>query len=783
MHPRRSFWSVVRGAHLPRILVVYASASLAILQTVDVLQDRLGLPDWVFPGTLVLLVVGVPTVIATALVEAARRAHRGPPAALPPAEASAETTGAEAARARVPPPARLRRLVTWRNLGLVGAAAFGVLAFATAGYMGLRVAGIGPAGTLLGKGVLQTRDRIVLADVENRTSDRELGAVVTEALRSQLEQSTSVTAVPAAEVRGTLVLMKLDTVAALTESLAREVALRVGAKAVLTGEIGAAGSGYLLSAHVLRADSAAALVTVLETAEEAQQLIPALDRLSRRLRERIGESLASIRASPPLADVTTPSLQALRLYSEGARRLDQDPTGDEPIALLRAAVAVDTGFASAYRALGVSLLNRGEQRAEGMAMVRMALERSGRLPLAERYRVRAIYDAYRGDYDRANEAYGALLALNPRDAIALNNLGVNYVDMADFARADSFFLRALQLRPDSRLYLDNHAGTLVALGRYDSAGAVVAALARTGRSLLDTESGMILLSVTQPPDSLLAVMARLRATTPERALPTVLAGVELAALRAGGRLRAANGRATYWTALALARRTPGLALELELAAARARALLLDDVVGAQAIVDTALRRYPLAAMQPDDRPLLQLAYTLALVGRPGEGRQTLDEYRAAQRDGAIAREAAAEELAEGAILLAERRPADALPHLKGARELAIPNPARYRNCRACGDALLARGYDAVGQTDSAIAVYARFLDRPRPDFLNAMAEFLAPTHERLAELYAQRGDRAAAARHGAAFLELWARADPALQPRVAAMRRRLAGLALDRPRE
>ncbi len=483
---------LVREAHLPRILVVYVSAAVGVLQTVDVLQDRLGLPDWCFSATLTLLLVGLPVVIATALVQAAHGRPRAAPA-LPPTPGGRVDASVPAGGEEAPPAgalvdggrvarahARARegahaRVLTWRNVALAGGTAFGLLAFSTAGYMGLRVAGIGPAGTLLGKGVLQSRDRVVLADVVNHTSDRQLGAVVTEALRTQLEQSRTVFVVPAADVRVTLARMKQDSVVVLTEALAREVAQRLGAKAVVTGEIGAAGNGYLLSAHVLATDTAAPLVSVLETAEEPRRLIPAIDRLSGKVRERIGESLRSIRASPPLAQVTTSSLDALRLYSEASKLLDRSPGETErPLALLQAAVALDTGFAAAYRAMGVALLNSGFEHARGLAMLRRALEHSQRLPLVERYRAQAIYDWNRGEYERAAAGYRALLELNPTDAAALNNLGGTYADLGDQLRADSCFRRALQLDPASSVSAFNHALSLVELARYDSARAFLA---------------------------------------------------------------------------------------------------------------------------------------------------------------------------------------------------------------------------------------------------------------------------------------------------------------------
>ena len=52
-----------------KALAVYASAAFVALQAVDLFQDRLGLPDWLFAATLVLLLIGLPIVITTAIVQ------------------------------------------------------------------------------------------------------------------------------------------------------------------------------------------------------------------------------------------------------------------------------------------------------------------------------------------------------------------------------------------------------------------------------------------------------------------------------------------------------------------------------------------------------------------------------------------------------------------------------------------------------------------------------------------------------------------------------------------
>jgi hypothetical protein len=58
------------------------------------------------------------------------------------------------------------------------------------------------------------------------------------------------------------------------------------------------------------------------------------------------------------------------------------------------------------------------------------------------------------------------------------------------------------------------------------------------------------------------------------------------------------------------------------------------------------------------------------------------------------------------------------------------------------------------------------------DRVSLDATLLPPVHERLGTLYGARGERAKALAHDRTFVALWNNADPELQPRVAAARKR-----------
>ena len=94
----------------------------------------------------------------------------------------------------------------------------------------------------------------------------------------------------------------------------------------------------------------------------------------------------------------------------------------------------------------------------------------------------------------------------------------------------------------------------------------------------------------------------------------------------------------------------------------------------------------------------------------------------------------------------------------------------------CQLAPLAYAYDLAGQSDSAVAVFERYLKTDDAARLGTDAQYRAVAHKRLGELYEAKNDRENALSHYLAFVDLWKNADAELQPRVAEARKRIARL-------
>jgi eukaryotic-like serine/threonine-protein kinase len=467
---RRSLWQV---------LGVYLVTAWVILQVVGELTRTAGLPLWVPPFALVLLLVGLPIVMATAIVQ-----EGGPgssPSGAPPDPA--RSTGPISAEAPSPPPTPaapfLTRQLTWNRALAGGAAAFGLLGLLVAAYLLSWKLGVGPVGSLVAKGALEEGERIVLADFGAAVDESGLGAVITDALRIDLLETPIVRVLEPPAVRAILARMQVPADAPLDFALAREAALREGVKAVLEGSVARAGSGYVLTATLRAAETGESLAAFRETARGPDDLIPAIDRLSRRIRERAGESLRSIRAGPGLEQVTTSSLDALRLYGAAGRAFAEGGDYRRTVALLEEALALDPEFAMAWRALAVALGNAETDRVREMEASVRAYELRHRL--TERERQLATADYHRrvtGDRAATIAAYRRVLEMDPQDRVALNNLSSQYSMADDREAAVELLRRAIAVPDPTPVAFINLVENLLVLGWLEEAKETAEAFAR-----------------------------------------------------------------------------------------------------------------------------------------------------------------------------------------------------------------------------------------------------------------------------------------------------------------
>lgn len=747
--PSIDYRAKAQQAHPARVAVLFGLAAIGALAVVYALVQAIGLPSWVFVGAIGLLAIGLPIMLLTGQHERRR--------------ALAQATGVH-----VTTPIGLERHVTWRNAMMGGGLAFAGLAVVAGGYMAMRTLGVGPVGTLQATGALGERELVLVADVENRTADSTLGRTVTELLRISLSQSTAIRVLDPARIAESLQRMQRDPGTVVNEAIALEIAERDGLKAVIVGEVGPLGSGLIVSARLVSA-TGEVLTAQQAQASSVDELIGAIDELSGKLRERIGESLRSIRRTVPLDFVTTGSLEALRLYTLAAQA---EISGDDSraVTLLDQAVAEDSTFAMAYRKIGTILGNNFEQQARARDALTRAYELRDRLTELERgYTVAQYHSTVTGDRESSLEAYRTILDKYPDDHRALNNAGVDYFQLRDHERALEYYRRGVEVDSTWAVGFTNVAFTQRVLGRLDEHAATLAAmeLRFPGNPRLQDERAFERYAARDF-DSAAVLWDDLMAK--ERGSPfwqSTLAANLAWTSATQGRLREADARMV--TALEALEQRGVVAgwLTQTIGWAGDRLELGGDPRVSAAMVADALAKTSFSDLPLPDRPYESLVWYYSLAGDVANARRY---YAAMVADGAPELGRSAER--------SRGRSAAWLAMAEGDFAAAVREASavdRDASCIPCMSALLSIVYDRAGQTDSAMAHYQNVATN-RWAILAVESGRLAGAYQRLGELYEAAGDRDKAIEYYNTFVELWADADSELQPRVADIRARIARL-------
>ncbi len=761
-------------AALRNALVLWAGAFLIVGLAARIATTEIGLPEWVFPGAVIVMLLGLPVILFTGYVQ--QTLHRSltrTPSLTPGGTRAPPSTIATLALKASPH-------VSWRRAAIGGVAALGLLVLLITAYMVSWATGIGPVGSLLGAGKIHARDRLIITDFRGPGSDSALAGAASEAVRTDLSESPVITLLTPADVAGALRLMQRPPTTRIDVPTAADLAAREGAKGIVDGTITSLSPGYLLTLRLL-STSGAELASFHDGADGPSQLLPTLDRLARRLRAKIGESLKSVHADPPLEQVTTSSLAALRKYQEGVRQADVVGSIDGAVRNLREAVALDTTFAMAYRKLGITMGNVRMSQASVDSAMTQAYRYRARLTVRERYLAEAAYFAGGPGRDRekAVAAYRALLALDPQDFVAVNNLGDIALQRREYAAADTLFRRARKSRGGGSLELGNIIEVEMDDGDTAAARRDLAVLRDQYPSALQGPGFQFTLLYVENRVSAMdsAVIRERTNPSPEWRVVAWLNQAVLAVLR---------GQPSAWArAVTEARRTDALRglppppLEDSVTAAALDVTLRAQPARGVARLDSLLVRVPLRSLPVLDRPYFRVAELYALAGRPDRAHAILTQYTADVRDTTMLRYNGPEmHTALGEIALAEHRPQDALREFAHADTASDGYPV---SCAICFPLDAGRAYDEAGNRDSAIALLARYealSARREPTFAFGDDPVFRPlVYKRLGELYEMRGDVAHATASYRQFIAFWKDADPDLQPVVADVRRRLAKLS------
>ncbi len=769
----RSLIERARSARLVRVLLVYVFAGGGVLEVIGLLVEQFGLPPWFFPASVALLLIGLPIIAGTALIQAGPRIDRGLHGIELPEE-----------QPRAPWTAP-RHWFTWKR-AILG----GVLAFVGLGSLGMGIVW------------LRNRGRVLQPDVVAVLPFHVVGTGV-ELWREGLVDLLGTALDATGQFRSSdprAVLNRWRHMVGDEEELpepgrAADVVGSLGAGRMILGSVIATGPNQvrvaadLYSVRWLRKEGSAAV----EGPED--EMTSLVDRLTVDLLKSVwqGDQVPEVRVSA----ITTSSLPALRAYLEGEQAFRRSQFNDAQNAFARA-VEADSTFAIALYRLALTHGWQGGLGGEFQKYLGAAARHSGGLPERDSLLILAWKLA---DIDGDLEAIRVFQRLSvryPDDLEAWYGLGEAYFHIGSqvgharsrsiepFERAlalDSTFAPAL-IHPLEIAYLEgdstrgrswtNDYLALDSTSFYAQGFRLLTPLqfgppedSTFAAQALDTASTELLgwtLSRLQGPGSNLPLyeMALLAAADPrhEANRDHAMWDLGLAYLRHG---QVTLALAAIKQALSLsAGDRDGDALHV-LSTARVAGLTVDSAS------DRLLDR--LSQRLPDEVPAELAAYQ----GRLAEARAGVTDIDSdadnimAAGDSTLGRSLQGLAwLLRGHIAAASDSVDAAIDHLR--RGLSMVN-ALWSWSRDTSRYSLASLIQDRGSEDEALRIYGSLYQTP---WLEALG------YLRRAQLHERRGEREEALRYYARFAKLWANADSHLQPQVQSARRAMERLAAER---
>jgi serine/threonine protein kinase len=316
---------------------------------------------------------------------------------------------------------------------------------------------------------LTDKDTILLTDFINTTGEQVFDGTLRQALAVQLGQTPFLNIYPDERVREALRFMGKSPDERVTRDIGREICQRQGIKALLSGSIASLGSHYVITLDALNAQSGDPIAREQIEATSKEAVLVSLGTAASSLRQKLGESLSSIKKyDVKIEQATTSSLEALKAFSMGdeARRSGRT---HESLPFYQRAVALDPNFAMAYARIAVYYGNQiqleyAREFVEKAFALRERVSEREKFYISEKY-----YNYVTGEVDKTIEVLKTWASQYPNDYTPHNNLALNYQYLGRYPEAQKEALRAIELNPNNVTCRDNLVGTLLGQGLLDEA--------------------------------------------------------------------------------------------------------------------------------------------------------------------------------------------------------------------------------------------------------------------------------------------------------------------------
>jgi tetratricopeptide (TPR) repeat protein len=325
--------------------------------------------------------------------------------------------------------------------------------------------------------VASDKPSLAIVYFENNTGDESLDhwrKALCELLIADLTQSKHIRIMSSDRLLD--VLSELDQIEAksLSSTALKQVAARGGSSHILRGNFTKAGEQFRIDAILQEASTMETVGSERIEGTGEESFLKMVDELTLKVKThfQLSEEEIAEDIDEDVAQITTSSPEAMKHYIEG-RKYHLTNVYEKSIGEMEKAVAIDPGFAMAYRSMAMAYSNIGFiPRAN--EMMKKALDLADRLPAKERFFIQADFlSQSEKTLNESIEAYKNLLKLYPDDSSARHNLAVRYQNIDKFHEAFEQYEINRKNEDLSLIGYGNLASAYRDVGSYDKAREII----------------------------------------------------------------------------------------------------------------------------------------------------------------------------------------------------------------------------------------------------------------------------------------------------------------------
>ena len=305
-------------------------------------------------------------------------------------------------------------------------------------------------------------------NLKDKADKERIGEMVSELLITDLSESQYMRVVSSQRLYDIFKMMGKEGVKVIDGTVASEVARKAEAKYMLLGKILSTEPDLIITSQLVDVATGNVVASQRVAGSDGANIFALVDSLSEEIRKDLElPALAQKEEVKPVADITTRSPEALRLYLEGSE-LFYKIYMKEAAVKFEEAVRIDTTFASAY--LKLAICHSGlRDEVKARAMIEKAARFSGKVSKKEKLLIQGYHLMFKGKLQESKKIFEEMVRLYPDEKIAHESLAMANNQMKNYGEAIAEYNKVIELDPLDKSTYNLLAYNYDEIGRYDEA--------------------------------------------------------------------------------------------------------------------------------------------------------------------------------------------------------------------------------------------------------------------------------------------------------------------------